>query len=95
VSEKRLHAVVRGTVQGVGFRATASYEARKLRLGGWVRNLVDGAVEVEAQGEERALEEFVAFLHRGPLGAHVDTVAVEWLAAQTPARETFEVRRTS
>jgi acylphosphatase len=95
VSPRRLHAFVRGTVQGVGFRATTSYEARKLGLAGWVRNRADGSVEVEAQGEDQALEAFVAFLHRGPLGAHVDSVAVDWLPPQGEDREPFEVRRTS
>ena len=92
---KRLHAVVRGAVQGVGFRATTSYEARKLGLGGWVRNRADGSVEVEAQGEPGALDELVGFLNRGPLGAHVHTVAVDWLPAQGEAPVPFEVRRTS
>jgi acylphosphatase len=95
VSLKRLHAMVRGTVQGVGYRATTSYEARKLGLSGWVRNRADGGVEVEAQGEDQALEDFLSFLRRGPLGAHVDSVTVDWLPPQGEAREPFEVRRTS
>jgi acylphosphatase len=95
VSARRLHAVVRGTVQGVGFRATTSYEARKLGLSGWVRNRPDGSVEVEAEGDDKPLDDFVAYLHKGPLGAHVDSVAVDWLPPQGEARETFEVRRTS
>jgi len=50
---RRLHAVVRGSVQGVGFRATTFDEARRLGLAGWVRNRVDGTVEVLAEGRSR------------------------------------------
>jgi acylphosphatase len=91
----RLHAFVRGRVQGVGFRYTTQAEAKKLGLGGWVRNLYDGAVEVDAEGDRTQLEVFLAFLHRGPLGAHVDAVDSEWLAAQGGAPFPFEVRSTT
>jgi len=92
---KRLHAVVRGRVQGVGFRYTTQAEAKRLGLAGWVRNLIDGSVEVEAQGPAEALETFLSFLRRGPLGAHVDAVSAEWLDAQGEAPHPFEVRRTT
>jgi acylphosphatase len=91
----RLHVFVRGHVQGVGFRYTTQAEAKKLGLGGWVRNLHDGGVEVEAEGDRPQLEAFLAFLQRGPLGAHVDAVDSEWLAAQGNAPHPFEVRRTT
>jgi len=91
----RLHAIVSGTVQGVGYRATTQYEAKKLGLAGWVRNRVDGSVEVDAEGDRTHLEAFLAFLRKGPLGAHVDAVDSEWLPAQGSAPFPFEVRRTS
>jgi len=91
----RLHAVVRGHVQGVGFRYTTQAEAKKLGLGGWVRNLHDGSVEVDAEGDRPQLELFLAFLHRGPLGAHVAAVEAEWAAAQGTPPYPFEVRRTT
>jgi acylphosphatase len=94
-SPERLQAVVRGRVQGVGFRATTQYEARKLGLHGWVRNLVDGSVEVDAEGDRPHLERFLAFLQRGPLGAHVEAVEARWLPAQGDAPFPFEVRRTT
>jgi acylphosphatase len=75
---KRLHARVHGRVQGVGFRASTQEEGVRLQLGGWVRNLVDGAVEVEAEGDTDALERLLAFLRRGPATARVDAVSVEW-----------------
>jgi acylphosphatase len=76
----RIHAVVTGRVQGVGFRWTTVDEARQLGVRGWVRNRVDGSVEVEAEGERAAVEALVRFLHQGPRGAHVDHVAVTWEA---------------
>lgn len=92
---RRLHAGVRGRVQGVGFRATTQHEARKLGLGGWVRNRTDGTVEVEAQGDTERLETFLAFLYRGPLGAFVEGVDVQWLPPGDGAPVPFEMRRTT
>ena len=80
-----------GRVQGVGFRATTAGEARKLDVRGWVRNRTDGAVEVEAQGDDGALNTFLRFLHRGPNGARVISVDAEWLAPE-PVLVTFEIR---
>ncbi len=67
---------VTGRVQGVGFRWSAVHEARQLGLRGWVRNSPDGSVEVEAEGSPRALEDFLAWLRRGPAGAFVRNVEV-------------------
>lgn len=91
----RLHAIVRGRVQGVGFRATTQHEARRRGLSGWVRNRHDGDVEVDAEGDRTHLETFLAFLHRGPLGAHVDGVDARWLTPEGAAPFPFEVRRTT
>jgi acylphosphatase len=90
---RRLHAVVRGSVQGVGFRATTFDQARRLGLAGWVRNRMDGTVEVLAEGAEPKLNLFLAYLRRGPLGARVAGVVEDWseeLGAPLP----FQVRRT-
>jgi acylphosphatase len=75
----RLRAVVRGRVQGVGFRASVLHEGTKLGLAGWVRNLSDGSVELEAEGEGEALERLLAFCKRGPRSARVDSVTTDWL----------------
>jgi acylphosphatase len=79
-----IRLVVRGRVQGVGFRAFVVAKAGALGLSGWVRNRADGSVEVLAAGEAAAVEALVAACARGPVGARVD--AVERHAADaTPA----------
>ena len=80
-SERRLHAVVYGRVQGVGYRATTIDEARRLGLAGWVRNRYDGTVEVLAEGSEAKLKLLLDYLRRGPWGASVSSVAEEWADA--------------
>ncbi|MEX2515546.1 MAG: acylphosphatase, partial [Gammaproteobacteria bacterium] len=66
-----LHARVSGRVQGVAFRAATQAEARRLGLTGWVRNLHDGRVELQAFGTQEKLEELRAWLKHGPPMAHV------------------------
>jgi acylphosphatase len=73
-----LHAVVSGIVQGVFYRRFVLQEATGLGLHGRVRNLFDGRVEVEAEGERQKLEQLVKKLHKGPSGAQVADVATEW-----------------
>jgi acylphosphatase len=75
----RVRALVTGTVQGVFFRASAVEEARARGLTGWVRNLPDGGVEVEAQGPAEQVDDLVAWLRVGPPAAavaEVDTAAL-------------------
>lgn len=79
---ERLHALVRGRVQGVSFRFYTVEEARRLGLQGWVRNLRDGDVEVLAEGPRTGLEALLAFLHRGPRAARVAEVRSDWSTAQ-------------
>lgn len=67
--------VVTGRVQGVGFRWFVVREARGLGLRGYVRNLVDGDVEVVADGDAAAIEQLAAALARGPAVADVRSVA--------------------
>ena len=74
---RRARVVVRGRVQGVGFRAAAAHRARSQRLSGYVRNRADGAVEAAFEGEPDAVEALVAWCRRGPHGARIDDVAVE------------------
>ena len=69
-----LHVLVRGRVQGVGFRWYVREVARDLGLAGWVRNRPDGTVEVVADGERRMLERLREMLREGPDGAAVSSV---------------------
>jgi acylphosphatase len=89
----RLRALVRGRVQGVGFRANVQHEGARLALAGWVRNLSDGAVELEAEGENEALEKLLAFVKQGPRSARVDSVITEWLEPAGLSRP-FQVLKT-
>lgn len=66
--------IVRGRVQGVGFRWWTLRVSEELGLAGSVRNLEGGGVEVHARGEQGALERFEEQLHRGPRLARVDAV---------------------
>ncbi len=76
--KKYIHAYISGIVQGVGFRYFAYKWAKRLGISGYVRNLRDGRVEVEAEGEENILREFIKKLEEGPLGAVVEKVEVSW-----------------
>lgn len=71
------HFIVRGRVQGVGFRFFAEREARRAGVQGWVRNRADGAVETLAIGERGALENFRRRLEQGPPAARVAGVETE------------------
>jgi len=75
----RIGATARGDVQGVGFRWFIVREAAQLGLVGWVANLPDGTVRLEAEGERRALDRLVALVRRGPAGADVEGVATSEL----------------
>jgi acylphosphatase len=66
--------IVRGRVQGVGFRWFVDYEARQLGLAGWVRNNMDGTVEVLATGSPEQQAALRGKLQRGPRAARVDEV---------------------
>ena len=88
-----VRAVVRGEVQGVGFREMTVREARRLGAMGWVRNEEDGSVLVHAEGPESAVEELVAFLQDGPTAARVAEVAVERVSVE--GHEQFAIRGVS
>jgi acylphosphatase len=77
----RLHAVVEGRVQGVGFRYFVVENAQSLGVNGWVRNRWDDTVEVTAEGQRAVLEKLLAALRRGPRAAYVSNVQVDWQPA--------------
>jgi acylphosphatase len=79
-SVTRLRAVVRGRVQGVGFRYWVHHTAERLGgVSGMIRNLPDGTVEVEAEASDRpTLEALFHELHVGPAAAQVTAVEAAW-----------------
>jgi acylphosphatase len=81
---RRVHLIVRGVVQGVGFRWATEREARRLGVRGYVRNLPTGDVEIVAEGRPDAIDRLVAWTKHGPPGARVETVN---LAEEDPTGE--------
>lgn len=76
--EVRLEAILRGRVQGVGFRWFTVARATALGCTGWVANRPDGSVHVVAEAGRGVLEQLLAELREGPEGARVDAVAASW-----------------
>lgn len=76
--DARVHAVVHGDVQGVGYRYFVQRAAWSDGLTGWVRNRYDGTVECVAQGPRDKLEELLAKLRRGPAMSAVERVDETW-----------------
>jgi len=90
--------VVRGRVQGVGFRAFVEYEALRRGIEGWVRNRRDGTVEALFAGSVNSVNEMIETCRHGPLPAHVDAIdqrdgTQDELKARA-AGELFSVLRT-
>lgn len=84
---------IHGRVQGVWYRGSATAEATRLGLSGWVRNRGDGTVEALAIGPTAAVEAFIAWAHRGPSNARVSRVEVFEAALEPLAG--FEQRPTA
>jgi len=88
----RWHVYFSGGVQGVGFRFTAQHFAQELGLTGWVRNLTDGRVEMEAQGPAEQLQDHLARLHSAPL-IRIDHYDVQEIPVK-PGEKRFSVLHT-
>ncbi len=93
-SHQRLHVMIKGRVQGVGFRAFVLEQAFRLNLTGWVRNTWDGNVEVLAEGDRSALDSFYSLLNPGPRGSIVESLNPEW-SNSTGEFTIFRVERTA
>lgn len=88
---QRLHAIVRGRVQGVNFRGFAQGAALECGVSGWVRNLPDGTVETVAEGSQSALEAYLRALHKGSSYASVTRVDAQWHPSEN-AFSDFSIR---
>jgi acylphosphatase len=91
MSQLRLKAVVKGEVQGVGFRWAVQRQAGQLGLTGYAENLPDGSVRVEAEGDPDRLDELERFLHQGPRWAEVQSLDSQRVPA-TGEFHRFEAR---
>jgi len=89
--ELRLRVRVSGRVQGVGFRYFPQASTDSLRVTGFVRNLSDGRVEAEVQGDEAEIDKFLENVRAGPHGSRVDNVQTSPLSVQ-PEEDGFEIR---
>lgn len=81
---KAVRCLVSGRVQGVWFRGTTQTQATRLGVTGHARNLEDGRVEVLAFGDDAAVDQLVAWLHRGPTLARVEHVDITVIDAAEP-----------
>ncbi|HEU4976609.1 MAG TPA: DNA polymerase ligase N-terminal domain-containing protein [Baekduia sp.] len=93
MADAALRAVVRGRVQGVGYRDATVRRARALGVLGWVRNEDDGSVRVHAEGAAERVEALLDFLREGPRAARVEAVDVERVRVE--GHEQFAVRGVS
>jgi acylphosphatase len=85
-----IHLLIKGTVQGVFYRASAKAAAENLHITGWVKNTPEGHVEAFACGEEKDLRQFAQWCKKGPDQAVVSDVIVLEQNAATPAGEDFK-----
>lgn len=86
----RVHIIISGEVQGVGFRYFVKQKADELGLTGWVRNTPEGNVEAVLEGDERKINEVVASCKEGPPPAQVKDITVK-RAEATGEFENFEI----
>src|SRR5580700_623943 len=98
MSDAIRHVIIRGRVQGVGYRAWVEHRARAHALEGWVRNRRDGSVEAVFAGPANVVADMVASCRRGPSSARVDAVTEEPAGSDVlkprPAGERFSVLPT-
>ncbi len=85
------HIIVKGVVQGVGFRWFVEREATKLGIAGIVRNLSNGNVEVEVEGERGLIEELIVSLKVGNRLSRVTDVIIQWLNFENKYQN-FQIR---
>jgi len=89
MSVKRYSIVVSGRVQGVGYRYFTRDAAQSLGLGGWVRNTVDGRVELEVEGEQAKIDTLIEQLKEGPALSRVTDVDIQGMITMDSGGEFF------
>ena len=77
MAKVRKHAIIKGFVQGVWFRATTQEQALAHHVTGWVKNTPDGNVEAVFEGEAQDVEKVLQWCHRGPSEARVTNVLTD------------------
>ncbi len=90
---RRVHVIVHGEVQGVGYRYTMRMIAREAGAHGWVRNRRDGTVEAEVEGTDAQVDEVLAWMAEGPPGSRVTSAQV--VDATVTGADGFEVLPTA
>ena len=94
--DARVHMIVQGMVQGVGFRWFVARHAETLGLLGYVKNLFNGNVEIVAEGDRSLVEELIKEVKVGPRSARIANVRLEWkeipTGASAPRFTHFEIR---
>ncbi len=78
-NQRHVHLIITGRVQGVWFRASTQETADNLGIKGWVRNLPDLSVEVDAIGETDVIEQFIQWCYKGPPGARIKNIEIKEL----------------
>ena len=90
---RRVHVIVSGEVQGVGYRYTMRIEADAAGVAGWVRNRRDGTVEAEIEGTDEQVDAVLAWMSEGPPGSRVTDARVR--DATPTGAIGFDVRPTA
>lgn len=91
MNDAGLHAIVKGHVQGVGYRWFAARSAARNNLTGWAKNLSNGEVEVKAFGDKGALHSLIKQLSVGPSFSKVNDVVVKWIEYE-PNHTEFNIK---
>ena len=84
-----IHCVIKGRVQGVGYRDFIERYTREQNLFGWIKNNNDGSVEVVIQGTPDELKACIPILNQGSILAKVESLAIDW---QTPEKQCTEFK---
>ncbi len=79
---KALHLMIHGRVQGVWFRVSMQEIASRLKIHGWARNMPGGSVETHIQGNDKAVNDMLAWCYQGPPGARIDRIDITEVTPQ-------------